>query len=139
MTKRSRRQDWETDSYEYDPEESLRLEFHRHADEVRNPDSLPARLYCDRNVFDVYNDDCYVFGHEWTNVRYPLWDTPAGLVACDIRVTVWNSVGRYRESLPWIRTYVMLLVAFPHLGSLRGVFRKYALTLRWPAYEILED
>ncbi len=56
---------------------------------------------------------------------------------CGLRVQQWNKDGRFREMRQWIREYVVLLVAFPHLVPARGVFRNVALALKWPAYVLV--
>jgi len=101
-------------------------------------DEFPVELWCEHESFGGYNDDCYCYGHDRIRVRYPLWDTPTGLIVCKERATLWNAYGRHEDSRLWIRTYVMLITALPRLACLRGIFREFALKLRWPTYEILD-
>jgi hypothetical protein len=83
-------------------------------------------VFCD-------HDEC-AERHGVVSVTYRLW-SPILRLICEQRVETWNKDGRFRDSRPWIKGYMVLLVGLPWLNPLRGAFRVYAKSLVWPSYE----
>ena len=75
--------------------------------------------------------------HSKIRVSYSLWPDVPHASLCWHRVRDWITEGRFVDSRAWIKRYVVLLVGIPALEPLRGVFRLYARSLIWPAYQIL--
>lgn len=100
----------------------------------------PVEVYCGREHWDGYNDDCYYFGHHMVPARYPLWNfVTRGLSVCNARLWDWNNEGRFCDSRRWTLVYVWFLSRKPHLKPLRGLFRQWARALVWPQYEEIKD
>lgn len=96
-----------------------------------------VEVYCDREYFNSYNDDCHIMAHRGVLVTYPLWNFGCRQVwICEERMKLWNMIGRFCDVRKWTPVYVWLTSRNPELYPLRILFRQWALTLVWPRYAL---